>query len=185
MLAVHVSVTECDTGWTPVPDSVTLAGELVALLVTFTLPGMSPVADGVNVTLSVAVWPGVTICPDETPLAVYPAPEMVTFEIVTLEFPPLVKATGRMLLLPILTLEKFRVVWLALRISGRGGGHCQRGGVAGGVARAVGDSDGKLRATVRRWSSRESCTKTKSRRRLQSRPYSIDTSGRRACRGTR
>jgi hypothetical protein len=64
VLAVHVSVTECDTGWTPVPDNVTDAGELVALLVTVTLPGMGPVPAGVNVTLSVAVFPGVTICPD-------------------------------------------------------------------------------------------------------------------------
>lgn len=64
MLAVHVRVTECDTGWTPVPDSVMAAGEFVALLATLTLPGRTPVADGVNVTLSVAVLPGVTICPD-------------------------------------------------------------------------------------------------------------------------
>lgn len=47
----------------------------------------------------------------------YPAPEMVTLEIVTFEFPPLVKITGRMLLLPILTLEKLRLVLLALRMS--------------------------------------------------------------------
>lgn len=47
----------------------------------------------------------------------YPAPETVTFDIVTLEFPPLVKTTGRMLLLPILTLEKLRLVLLALRMS--------------------------------------------------------------------
>jgi hypothetical protein len=40
---------------------------------------------------------------------------MVTFEIVIFEFPPLVKETGRALLLPMLTLEKFRLVWLALR----------------------------------------------------------------------
>ena len=45
----------------------------------------------------------------------YPAPEMVTPEIVTSAFPPLVKITGRMVLLPRLTFEKFRLVWLALR----------------------------------------------------------------------
>jgi len=117
VLAVHVSVTECDTGWTPVPDNVTDAGELVALLVTFTLPGRDPVEEGVKVTFSVAVCPDFTICPAETPLAVYPAPVMVTFEIVTSELPPLVKTTGKMLLLPIFTLEKFRAVWLALSIN--------------------------------------------------------------------
>src|ERR1039457_4083509 len=41
---------------------------------------------------------------------------MVTVDIVTFEFPPLVKITDRMLLLPILTFEKFRLVLLALRI---------------------------------------------------------------------
>src|SRR4029077_11972972 len=41
---------------------------------------------------------------------------MVTFEMVTSEFPPFVKITGRALLLPILTFEKFKLVWLALRI---------------------------------------------------------------------
>jgi hypothetical protein len=61
VLAVQFSVTECNTGWTPVPDSVIDAGELVALLVTFTLPGSGPVPEGAKVTFSVAVCPGVTI----------------------------------------------------------------------------------------------------------------------------
>jgi hypothetical protein len=117
VLAVQVSVTEWDTGWTPVPDSVTDAGELEALLTTVTPPVIGPVADGANVTLRVAVCPGATICPDGTPLAVYPAPETVTVDIVTLEFPPFVNTTGRTLLLPILTLEKLRLVLLALRTS--------------------------------------------------------------------
>ena len=51
------------------------------------------------------------------PLAVYPAPETLTFEIVTFAVPPFVKVTGRMLLLPMLTFEKFRLAWLALRIN--------------------------------------------------------------------
>ena len=55
VLAVQVSVTECDTGWTPVPDSVTVAGELAALLVTVTLPGIGPVPAGVKVMFRVAV----------------------------------------------------------------------------------------------------------------------------------
>ena len=91
-----------------------IAGELVALLVTETLPGRLPVAAGVSVTLKVAVCPGVRICPVETPLAVYPAPEMTTFEIVTLELPALVNVTLWTLLLPILTLPKFKVVTLGL-----------------------------------------------------------------------
>jgi hypothetical protein len=37
---------------------------LDALLLTVTLPGSEPVADGVNVTFRVAFCPGVKICPD-------------------------------------------------------------------------------------------------------------------------
>jgi hypothetical protein len=114
VLAVQVSVTECAIGWTPVPVSDTGAGELVALLATVAVPGRLPVVDGVNVTFRVATCPGVNICPVETPLAAYPAPEMLTPETVTFEFPALVNVTGRMLLLPILTLAKFKLVVLAL-----------------------------------------------------------------------
>ncbi len=92
-------------------------GEFVALLVTVTLPVTLPVADGVNVTFKVAVWPDVRICPEETPAAVNPAPAMLTPETVTDEFPAFVNVTGRMLLLPRLTLEKLKLVWLAFRMS--------------------------------------------------------------------
>ena len=60
-LAVQDSVTECETGWTPVPDRETVAGELVALLVTVTLPGRLPVPAGVRFTFRAALWPGVKI----------------------------------------------------------------------------------------------------------------------------
>ena len=69
-LAVQVSVTECDTDWTPVPDNVMNPGEFVALLVTVTLPESGPVPAGAKVTFRVAVCPGATICPEGTPLAV-------------------------------------------------------------------------------------------------------------------
>ena len=70
VLAVQVRVTECETGCTPVPVSVIVAGELVALLVTVTLPGSDPALAGVKVTFNVAVAPAATIWPEETPLAV-------------------------------------------------------------------------------------------------------------------
>jgi hypothetical protein len=114
-LAVQLSVTVCAMGWTPVPVRVIAEGEFVALLVTVAVPGNSPVPDGENVTWRIAVFPGVTTCPMETPPAVYPAPEMLTPEIVILEFPALVNVTLWMLLLPMLTLEKARVVVLGLR----------------------------------------------------------------------
>ena len=114
VLAVQVSVTECATGWTPVPDREIVAGELVALLATVAVPVGLPVAAGVKVTFSIAVCPGVKICPVETPLAAYPAPEMLTPETVIFEFPALVNVTPRTLLLPRLTLPKFKLVVLAL-----------------------------------------------------------------------
>jgi hypothetical protein len=112
-LASQVSVTECATGWTPVPDRETVAGELVALLVTVAVPVRIPVAAGVKVTFSIAVCPGVKICPVETPLAVYPAPEILTLEMVTFEFPALVIVAPRTLLPPRLTFPKLRLVALA------------------------------------------------------------------------
>ena len=114
VLAVQSSVTECETGWTPVPEREIVAGELVALLATVTFPATLAAAAGVKVTFSVAVCAGVKICPVETPLVVNPAPEMLIFETVTLEFPAFVNVTLSMLLLPMLTFPKLRLVLLAL-----------------------------------------------------------------------
>jgi hypothetical protein len=86
----------------------------VALLVTVTLPATLAAAAGVKVTFSVAVCAGARICPVETPLAVNPAPVMLTFETVTFEFPAFVNITLSMLLLPMLTFAKFRLVALVL-----------------------------------------------------------------------
>jgi hypothetical protein len=91
-----------------------VAGELVASLVTVTLPVKVPVAEGEKVTLSVAVCAGARICPVDTPLAAYPAPEMLTFEMVTFEFPAFVNVTLSVLVLPIVTLPKDKLVGLAL-----------------------------------------------------------------------
>jgi len=114
VLATQFNSAECATGWTPVPERVTVAGELVALLATVTLPVAPTAAAGVNVTFSVAVCPGVRTCPVESPPAVNPAPEMLIFETVTFEFPALVNVTRKTLLLPVLTLAKFRLAVLAL-----------------------------------------------------------------------
>ena len=59
----------------------------MALLATVTLPDTLPAPAGVNVTLNVAFCPGVRICPVDTPLALNPGPDTLTFETVTLEFP--------------------------------------------------------------------------------------------------
>jgi len=48
VLAVHESETEWDTGCVPVPESEMLIGELVALLVTVTLPENVAAEPGAN-----------------------------------------------------------------------------------------------------------------------------------------
>jgi hypothetical protein len=85
------------------------------LLVTVTLPVTPTVADGAKVKSSMAVCPGVRIWPVETPDAVNPAPEMLTFEIVTLEFPPFVSVTPCTLLVPTLTFPKLRFAVFAFK----------------------------------------------------------------------
>jgi hypothetical protein len=116
VLAAQLKVAECETAaGTPVPDRVIVAGELVALLATVTLPGTLVVPDGVKVTFRVAVCPGVRICPVDTPLAANPAPAMVTFDTVTFEFPAFVNVTAKLRLLPTLTLAKFKLVVLSFK----------------------------------------------------------------------
>ena len=114
VLAAQFNVAECETGWTPVPERVIAAGELVALLATVALPVTPTAAAGVKVTLSVALCPGARICPAEIPPAVNPAPAMLTLETVTFEFPALVNVTPKLLLLPRLTPAKLRLAVLVL-----------------------------------------------------------------------
>ena len=56
-------------GTTPLPRSEIVAGELVALLATETLPLAFPVAAGVNTTFRVANWPGAIVVFELTPVA--------------------------------------------------------------------------------------------------------------------
>jgi hypothetical protein len=86
-----------------------VSGELVALLVTDTLPAMLPAEAGLNVAVKLAVCPGVKMSPVETPLALKPAPEMLTPEIVTFEFPLLVNVTIWLPVLDRFTLPKLKL----------------------------------------------------------------------------
>jgi hypothetical protein len=56
-----------------------------------------------------ADWPAVNVSPELTPLTVKPAPETFTEDIVTPEFPVLIKAALKSLLLPTFTLPKLRL----------------------------------------------------------------------------
>jgi len=89
-----------------VPDRVIESGELVALLATEMLPEALPEVDGVNVAVKVAVCAGFRISPEDTPEALKPAPETVTFEIVMVEFPAFVSVTFCVPLLETFTLPK-------------------------------------------------------------------------------
>jgi len=98
-----------------VPERAMETGEFVALLATATLPVTLPAPDGLNVTAKVAVCPGVKMSPLETPLALKPAPEKLTPETVTFEFPALVRVTLWVALLDTFTLPKAKLDALELR----------------------------------------------------------------------
>jgi len=84
------------------------------LLVTVTFPVTLPGAAGAKVTFKDAVCPGVRIVPVDTPLGLKPAPEKLTFEIVTFELPEFVCVPARVLLAPVFMFPKLKVVGLAL-----------------------------------------------------------------------
>src|SRR2546428_7245113 len=118
-LAIQDNSPEWATGCTPIPDRVIVAGEFEASLVTLTLPVTLPEAAGAKVAPKLAVCPEVTTSPAGMPLAVKPAPAMMTLEMLILALPEFVKVTPKTLLLPTLTLPKLRVDGLA--VSGPGG----------------------------------------------------------------
>jgi hypothetical protein len=93
---------------------VTVVGELVALLEIFTFaPVTAPALVGENVTVSVAVCPGVSIMPFETPLALNPAPVTVTPDTVMVEFPVFVRIDESWLELFTFTVPKLKLVGFA------------------------------------------------------------------------
>jgi hypothetical protein len=93
---------------------VIVAGELVALLSTVTLPVALWATVGANATVSVADWLGARMVPDVTPLVLNPVPVAVTPEIVTFELPVFVSVAANELVLPMFTFPKFKLVGLAL-----------------------------------------------------------------------
>ncbi len=75
-------------------------GEFVALLATDTLPLTAPAAVGAKFTLNVVLCPAVKLSGAVSPLAVKPAPETLSCEMLTLELPVLVRVTVLLLVLP-------------------------------------------------------------------------------------
>lgn len=77
----------------PVPETVTVAGELLALLTNETDPDTAPVVVGANVTFAVTLAPAATVVPALTPVTLIPAPEVFTAEIVAVALPEFVSVT--------------------------------------------------------------------------------------------
>ena len=117
-LATQDKLAEWATGCTPAPDRVIGVGEFEASLVTVTLPVTLPAAAGANVTFKLAVCPEARTSPAGMPLALNPAPAMLTLEMLILVLPEFVKVTPNALLLPTLTFPKLRVDALTVSCPG-------------------------------------------------------------------
>lgn len=113
LLEFQDNATECPAEATPVPDRAIVIGEFLALLVIVRLPAKLPVVKGLNVVLTEVEVPAPTSRPEALPLAVNPAPETETPEIITLEFPVLVKFTVCTALLAKPVWPKFKLLTLA------------------------------------------------------------------------
>ena len=93
-------------GELPDPDSETVNGELVALLVMVTLPELLPVVVGANVTLSTVDCPAARVSGTVRPVKLNPVPLTLAWETNTLEFPELVRARLCAVLVPVVMLPK-------------------------------------------------------------------------------
>ena len=115
VLAVQFKVTEW-AALAPVPEREMVSAPFEALLAMLMLPLALPVLAGLNVAVSVTDLPAATIVPADTPLALKPAPEMRTFEMITLALPEFVSVTVCWVLLETSTEPKFKLLVLAFRI---------------------------------------------------------------------
>jgi hypothetical protein len=95
------------------PDKNTVAGEFFALLAIVTLPFEVPLTVGANVTVSVALWLGVNIKPEPTPLGVNAEPATLALEMVMFVFPLFVNVVVSELLVVKSTTPKGKLVGLA------------------------------------------------------------------------
>src|SRR5437667_10549727 len=106
VLGVQFKVTEWLTAAAPDPESEMARGELVALLVTVTLPERLPVVVGANVTLKEVDCPAARVTGSAKPVALNPAPLMLICETDTLELPVFARVTLCVPLAPVVMLPK-------------------------------------------------------------------------------
>jgi len=105
-LALAGTRESCGCSCTAAPDSAIIAGEFVALLTTETLPVTLPTAVGAKAIFNEAFCPAAKVRGSVSPLAVKPAPETLSCEMLTLELPVLLKVTVWLPLLPTFTFPK-------------------------------------------------------------------------------
>lgn len=113
MLALQVSVAECCTGATPVPDTGTAAGDPVALLAIEILPLAGPAIVGLNWTVRMRFCDGERVTGALPPVIVKPDTPKFICEIVTFELPVFVMVifcVGEEV--PVVTLPKLRLAGL-------------------------------------------------------------------------
>lgn len=79
--------------WTPVPESVTVAGEFGALLTTEMLPEAAPPVVGAKRAENVEDWPAGRVRGKVSPVMLKPVPVAVAAETTTLAEPPFVNVT--------------------------------------------------------------------------------------------
>jgi hypothetical protein len=97
-------------GCVPVPVREIVAGELVALLTTVTLPARLPVEVGAKLTVNDVDWPAARLNGSVIPLVLKPVPVALTCEMETLEFPVLEIVTLCVALVPVVRLPKLSAV---------------------------------------------------------------------------
>jgi len=97
-------------GELPVPEREMVLGELVALLVTITLPETLPVAVGANATVNEVDCPEASVRGRVRPVTAKPLPVTLSCERVTLAFPVLLMVTAWVAFAPMVTLPKFSEV---------------------------------------------------------------------------
>ena len=103
---VHARPTEYVVGAVAVPLRAIVNGELLALLVTTTLPVGLPALVGSKTTVKDVDWPAARASGKLIPVVEKPVPVLATPEIVTLEFPVFVSVTLLDSLVFVVTLPK-------------------------------------------------------------------------------
>ena len=101
------------TGAAPVPERPSTNGELVALLVTVTLPVTLPAEAGAKATLNEVVCPAARVTGKPIEDRLKPVPLAVICEMVTLALPVLLRVTVCVALVPVVRLPKLNEAGLA------------------------------------------------------------------------